>query len=164
MTEENSKEYVDIIEEKLLENQEEVTEDVLPEVMAEAYMETKDLEVVPSEPLPEPSGIMTRGANKPTASRLLDVQPMPGGSNIFSGSGWRYSGYSFFFRDIRANPYFGVSVTGDSFNFHNIFGGKDAVYPGYTYYFPTVPTHGGASRYTYFSTYNPVYGSKYYIW
>lgn len=164
MTKENSKEYVNIIEEKLLENQEETKEDILPEVMVEAYEETSDLEVLPSETLPEPPAIMTRGASIPVTTRYLDVQPMPNGSSIFSGKGWRYSGYRFWFNNVKANPLFGVSVTGDSFYFHNIFGGKEAVYPGYTYYFPTVPNGGGVSRTTYFSTLNPVYGSKYYIW
>lgn len=164
MTETNSKEYVEIIEEKLLEKQE-AKEDILPKVMAEAYAETQDLEVLPSETLPEPPAIMGRGANIPVGNiRYLDLNPMPNGSAIFSGSGWRYSGYKFFFNNIRANPYFGVAVTGDSFYFHNIYGRKDPVYPGYTYYFPTVPPHGGISHSTYFSTLNPVYGSKYYIW
>lgn len=162
MTEESSKKYVEIIEKKLLENQEEAKEDILPEVMEETYVETQDLEVLASETLPEPPAITSRGANIPTATRFLDERPMNTGSNIFSGSGWRYSGYRFTFRNMRANPYFAVVVSGDSFYFHNIYGGKEPVYPGYTYYFDSVKP--GAAFLTYFSTLNPVYGSKYYIW
>ena len=84
MTQENSKEYVNIIEEKLLENQEEAKEDILPEVIAEANAETQNLEVLPSETLPERPAITSRGANIPTTTRVLDVQSMPNGSAIFS--------------------------------------------------------------------------------
>lgn len=162
MTEESSKEYVEIIEKKLLENQEEVKEDILPEVMEETYVETQDLEVIDSETLSEPPVDMSRRASKPTAVRYLDEIPMDKGSGIFSGSGWRYSGYYFRFRNTKANPYYAVAVSGDSFYFHNIYKGKDPVYPGYTYYFDS--TKPGTNFPAYFSTYNPVYGSRYYIW
>lgn len=131
MTKENSIEYVEIVKEKLVNNKIEIDDeaDKLEEVLEETYLETKKFETNPNTVSLTPSNIL-RGASLPSANSIIYLDDLPGGhytSDPFSGAGWRYSGHYFFFRNLAANPYYGVAVSGDSFEFRDAFGGYHAV-------------------------------------
>ncbi|EPI11334.1 hypothetical protein D358_00341 [Enterococcus faecalis RP2S-4] len=85
-------------------------------------------------------------------------------SSSFSGSGWRYSEYRFRFHNYGANPYFGVRAIADSFNFvlsrntNNSQVGSYVVPASGSYVY-----YGSSGLNGYFSTYNPIRGSRYYI-
>lgn len=103
------------------------------------------------------------GTSIPTEAKTLTGSTYK--SDPFSGSGWRYSGYYFNFKDYVANPSFGVRVNGDSFNFitrrNTAKVASYAVNPdGKFHYYPS--TNSGNLN-GYFSTLDPVSGSYYEI-
>lgn len=129
------------------------------------------------------AGYLAVGSDGKTVSDsdIIDgsLQPQPYGASIpttpyylnfiyessaFSGSGWRYSGYRFKFHDYGANPYFGVRAIFDSFNFVLSRNTNNSQVSSHV-----VPIAGPYVYYRssglngYLSTYNPVYGSRYYI-
>lgn len=103
------------------------------------------------------------GTSIPTEAKTLTGSTYK--SDPFSGSGWRYSGYYFNFKDYAANPSFGVRVNGDSFNFitrrNTAKVASYAVNPdGKFHYYPS--TNSGNLN-GYFATLDPVSGSYYEI-
>lgn len=57
--------------------------------------------------------IMPRGATIPQTSKYPPYE-----SAKFSGTGWRYSGYRFIFKDYKKDYLFGVTAIVDSFLFY----------------------------------------------
>lgn len=163
MTNESSIQYINILDESI-QSSTATTE----ELMDKAYEKTKNLELVPDTNTKVVPEISTRGANPPSYDKVIYLDTIPGGqytSEAFSGSGWRYGGYYFSFKNFIANPYFGVSVSGDSFEFRDAYGGYNAVYPNRNIaYYPSYVKGGGASRFGLFRTLNPISGSRYYIY
>lgn len=158
MTKENSIEYVKIVKDKLSNTAGDL-DNKLDDILEETNIETKDLEVLPASEQKENPPILLRGSQEPTTLFYLDGIIYT--SNLFSGSGWRYSGYKFAFHDYNKNKYYGVKATKDSFNFFIVIGAPVAVPANgnYVYY----PSKGLSVINPYFSTYNPVSGSQYYI-
>ncbi|MCB5953666.1 hypothetical protein [Enterococcus sp. CWB-B31] len=164
MGNEASKQFIEIVETGL-ENSND--ENVTQEMFESAFDLLEDTDDVIDKPFDPTAGlIQPRGVYVPTQPKAV---PSTGyQSNEFSGAGWRYSGFLFVFNDYNANPFFGVRATKDSFNFHlqtngNYYPTSKHVVPangGYLYY----PSRsGGKNLNGYFSTYNPVNGSRYYI-
>ena len=164
MTKESSLEFVQIIEEeKNIEKSEEVT----TKMMNYAYEETKSATVLPKEEIIKDSLeslVQSRGASRPTNVNYIEWLPsLPHASNPFSASGWRYSDVNYTFYNADANPYFGVRATLDSFYFHTPRGQYVVPANGSFMYVPSKTINGGKMA-GYFSTYNPVKGSRYYIY
>lgn len=157
MTKESSIEYLKIAKENLGSTNAE-NNDHLDKILDNAYVKTKNLKVIPNSEQKGASN-MLRGSSIPTEPYYLDG--IVYSSSLFLGSGWRYGGYRFLFRDYNKNPYFGVAATKHSFNFYIVIG-DPVVVPAdgvYRYY----PSHGVSVIKPYFSTYIPISGSRYYI-
>lgn len=162
MGNEASKEFIEFVEEEADNLNKEVTQEIF-EAAFESLEDTRDIVEQPIDL--SLSVIQPRGAYVPTTPKAIDGGY---GSQPFSGSGWRYSGFLAVFNNYGANPFYGVRATGDSFNFHLQTNGN---------YIPTskhvVPANGGYLYYPskdrgvalngYFSTYFPVNGSRYFI-
>lgn len=71
MTQENSIEYVEILEEKLADGDNQVIE----EAVNEAYAETKNLEVLPAEEELQIPSIRPTGMSVPSTTRYIDLLP-----------------------------------------------------------------------------------------
>ncbi|WP_339101943.1 hypothetical protein [Candidatus Enterococcus clewellii] len=167
MTEDDALDYIEFIESK----QENLnTTEVLPEVNIAAFEAVTDPEDIQSSDIFDDitaSMIQPFGAHVPTQFYDLVGPIYP--SNGFSGSGWRYSGFHFRFRDYAANPYFGVRAEKDSFYFNNRRNGDNRGLARYV-----IPANGQFLYYSssfngytlngFFSTLDPVSGSRYFIY
>ncbi|EOH98154.1 hypothetical protein UAY_02401 [Enterococcus moraviensis ATCC BAA-383] len=162
MTQESSLEIIEAIEEEIQDlNIEEPTQEIYDEV----FRSIKDLEVVDTTEKNLPPFMPFAAA----APRDDQTAWIPHNSNEFSGSGWRYSGAQFKFKDYNANPKFGVRATKDSFYFYTVIPRNNSFIRKHTVnanmdwvYFPSKV--GSAKLQGYFATYNPVKGSRYYIY
>lgn len=162
MTQEGSLEVIEAIEE---ERQDLNIEEPTQEMYDEAFSSVKNVEVIETTEKTLPS-FMPFAA---TAPRDNQTAWIPYNSAEFSGSGWRYSGSQFKFRDYNANPMFGVRATKDSFYFYTVMPGNNSFLRSNVVdanrdwvYFPS--KSGSARLQGYFATYNPVKGSRYYIY
>ncbi|MGX7265353.1 hypothetical protein [Enterococcus crotali] len=162
MTQEGSLEVIEAIEEEIRDlNIEEPTQEIYDEV----FSSIKNVEVIETAEKSLPP-FMTFAAGAPRDNQTAWI---PYNSQEFSGSGWRYSGYQFKFKDYNANPKFGVRATKDSFYFYTVIPGNNSFLRRHTVnanmdwvYFPS--KSGSAKLQGYFATYNPVKGSRYYIY
>jgi hypothetical protein len=162
MTQEGSREVIEALEEEIQDlNIEEPTQEIYDEV----FSSIKNVEVIETTEktlLP----FMPFAAGAPRDNQTAWI---PYNSKEFSGSGWRYSGAQFKFRDYNANPKFGVRATKDSFYFYTVIPGNNSFLRRHEVganldwvYFPS--KSGSAKLQGYFATYNPVKGSRYYIY
>ena len=166
MTNEESSEFIKIIE---TEKEEQNISNVTPEMYAQAFenvtsSENLDMNINNSAPLMQ---TQTFGGGLPATSYTLTGLEYR--SNVFSGSGWRYSGYYFKFSNYNANYLFGVKAEADSFyfttrrnsNFSQAY--QVVVQANRTYvYFPS--TDRGQPLNGFFSTQNPLSGTRYWIY
>lgn len=162
MTVEEAANYIDIIEEEQSKLQ---TTLVTTEIQEKALkaVASKATSVTEITSIPVQIPILTRGTSVPTKKYTLTGKTYT--SNLFSGSGWRFSELYFVFDNYVNNPYFGVRSIGDGFNFHRrnnqMEVAKDAVEVSNSFRF--FPSYSGANLNGYFSTWNPVSGSYYEI-
>ncbi|MCA5014592.1 MULTISPECIES: hypothetical protein [unclassified Enterococcus] len=171
LTEESSIKFVSVLEEALAEGD---TETVTEDMLSQAFQETSsssDLEVEEAKE-PQTPTIAPMVATIPgiyNINYLTKEYP----SNPFTGTGWQYSGMRFAFKDTVANPFFGLRAEKDSFNF--VYQSLGGTYPHATVYVPangkwiyspsvSKPQFGSLTYVGYFSTYNPVYGCRYFIY
>ncbi|WP_321383497.1 hypothetical protein [uncultured Enterococcus sp.] len=160
MDEEKSLEYVQYIEEAV-ENPD--SEEIPEETQIAAFIETKSDNPVQLQENALFPPKMTRGAKPPTSKPVVvDDFARPYQSNTFSGSGWRFSGMRFTVRNVSKNPYFGVRATLDTFTFFN--GMHDVFVPVSNTFVYTISNFRGTPLDGYFATWNPVSGSRYYIY
>ncbi|MFS7398393.1 hypothetical protein [Carnobacterium maltaromaticum] len=167
MTDEETSEFIKIIEtEKEAQNISSVT----PEIYTQAFeniASSENLDVHSNNTTNSGPLVQTFGGGLPTTPY------MPTGleyrSNVFSGSGWRYSGYYFKFSNYNANYLFGVKAEADSFyftarrnsNFSQAY--QVVVQANRAYvYFPS--TDRGQPLNGFFSTQNPLPGTRYWIY
>ncbi|MBP1044924.1 hypothetical protein I6N96_01430 [Enterococcus sp. BWM-S5] len=168
LTKEGSTEFVTALENALAE---EDTEIITEDIMVQAFLETSSASTLEVKE-PETPKIAPRVATIPGIWNIKYLTSEYR-SNTFTGSGWQYSGMRFAFKDTVANPFFGVRAEKDSFNFtYQVIGGSYAHESIYVpanaswVYAPAVskPQFGSMAYAGYFSTYNPVINSRYYIY
>ncbi|WP_086314594.1 hypothetical protein A5821_002177 [Enterococcus sp. 7F3_DIV0205] len=111
--------------------------------------------------------ISTFGAKPPVKTHLLK-EPLPYSSQPFSGSGTRYSGKFFYFKNYYKVYLFGVRAEIDTFYFHTRANRNLSPYRRYVVpvsskyvFFPSRSYKGDLQGY--FSTTNPLKGSRYFI-
>lgn len=163
LTNEGSLEFVESLESKINNID---YENVPNEILKEAYIETQSSESYALEKEVNLPLIQPRASSVPTTTKYLENGESYT-SDQFSGSGWRYSGVKFRFRDWQSNPYFAVKATKDSFYFHVTVVGRYVVPKdgAYLWYPARLDEPGSTTVLTgYFSTYNPINGARYYIY
>lgn len=159
MDKEKSMDYIEYIEEA---QEPSSNGEVSDEIQMAAFNETKtpdSMRLENGNPLPK---IRPRGAYVPTTIKYIDNLSKPYESDRFSGSGWRFSGTQFAFKNVTANPYFGVRAYLDTFTYFD--GMYDRFVPisnNFVYY---LSHFRGSPLAGYFATWNPVNGSRYYIY
>jgi hypothetical protein len=159
MTQEEGMRYIAVIEnaQKLLS-----TDLVTPEMQEKAFS-MFDTENKHDKEIASIDDMLKAASIPNTTSDRYNLTGSTYTSDKFSGDGWRYSGYSFFFKDYTGNPYFGVRVNYDTMNFvlrdNTVTVSTNAVNnDGSFHYYANNGRYNG-----YFSTYNPVVGSYYEI-
>lgn len=160
MAKEDSIEFVDFIE---TEKENLNTDEVTPTMYEKAYKSLKSAEIVEGTKDLDSSIIQQRGVKAPTK-----VAYPPHNSNAFSGAGWRYSNIRFAFSNYNKDYLFGVRAYKDTFYFTTYTNGNyyyvaQHVVPVSLQYVFYPATDRGRNLNGYFSTYNPVVGSRYYI-
>lgn len=162
MGQERSLEYIEFIEEA---TEESVNQEVLEEVQIKAFNETKSTNTETMEALEVPKvSNLVRGMSPPHNKRpiYLDNFPTPYQSSPFSGSGWRFSGQRFSFHNVRRNPYFGVRAYRDTFTFFDgMYNRFVPISNNFVYY---SSSFRGSPLIGYFATWNPINGSRYFIY
>lgn len=162
MGQERSLKYIEFIEEA---TEESVNQEVLEEVQIEAFNETKSTNPEKIEALEVPKvSNFVRGMSPPHNKRpiYLDNIHEPYGSSPFSGSGWRFSGQRFSFRNVQRNPYFGVRAYRDTFTFFDGMYNRFVPISNNFVYYPS--NFRGSPLVGYFATWNPINGSRYFIY